>query len=223
MLTQHRVCHVGMTGPDVLAYTHTYRQLGIRKRKQTRHFGSHTEANTKTFQHQHGLRADGVIGPRTFEKLQPHFDGYARWLLKRTPHYQYEPRQLVVGYALQALKVAPCPYRMVRPYPRSISEFDREGSDCSGTFELFYLLAHKADPQINDPSGFGFNGSGNTDSLWAAGHAVSTPRPADAVFYYSDHGHVGLYLGSGRVFSHGAPGHPHVISTAAATGYRSYL
>lgn len=223
MITLPRVCHIGMSGPDVTAYTRTYRQLGIRQHHATRHYGLRTERNTKDFQHAHHLKTTGVVNEKTFDALRPHFDGYSRWLLERTPHYQYDPRELVVGYALQALKVAPCPYMQVRPYPRSIHQFDTEGSDCSGTFELFYWLGHEADKSIPDPSGFGFNGTGNTDTLWASGHAVQTPQPADAVFYYPDHGHVGLYLGGGRVFSHGAPGHPHVISTAGAVGYRSYL
>lgn len=223
-LTLPRVCHAGMRGPDVLAYSRTYRRLGIRQRDATRFFGMRMVGNTKHFQHDHQLKQTGTVNKDTFDQLRRHFDNYDKYLIGRAESkYEVTPRDLVVGYWLAMLRVAPCPYIQIRPYPMSIERFDHDGSDCSGTFELAYKLAHDHDPSIPDPSALHFDGYGYTGTLLAHGRRVATPKPGDAVFFYPDYHHVGGFLGGSRVFSHGGTGDPHITSVTYGTQFRSYL
>jgi hypothetical protein len=180
---------------------------------------------TRHVQHLHGLQADGVLGPKTFEHLAPHFDGYDKWLVRHTsvqppPH----PRDLIVGACLAMLRHAPFPYEEIRPYPSTFDELYRVGSDCSGTSTLAYKYADTAFPGlVSDPNGFGFDGYGYTGTLLNHGTRTTTPHSGDLCFYYPTYSHVGVYLGGGRVFSHGAPGQPHVIGSSYATQIRTYL
>lgn len=225
MITQPRIAHAGQKGPDIKAYSRTYRRLGIRHRPTTSFFGGHMVDNTQHFQHSHGLRADGVIGPKTFEKLAPHFDRYDKYLLKNTQvKPPPNPRDLIVGACLAMLRHSPFPYHEIRPYPATFDQLYRTGSDCSGTSTLSYKYAHTAYPGlVSDPNGFGFDGYGYTGTLLNHGTRTTTPRPGDLCFYYPTYSHVGVYLSSGRVFSHGAPGQPHVIGSSYASQFRTYL
>ncbi len=225
MTRQPRIAHAGQHGPDIKAYSRTYRRLNIRHRPVTRFFGTRMVDNTQRFQKQHGLHADGVIGPKTFAKLAPHFDGYDKWLLGQTKTKPPpNPRDLITGACLAMLRHAPFPYREVRPYPPSLGSVYAEGSDCSGTSTLAYKYAHVAYPShVSDPNGFNFNGYGYTGTLLNHGKRTTTPHPGDLCFYYPTYSHVGVYLGNGRVFSHGAPGQPHVIGSSYATQIRTYL
>jgi hypothetical protein len=230
-LTLPRVCHAGLSGPDVRAYSRVYRGLGIRQRRETRFFGVHMVGNTEHFQRDTTyhmgvtLKPTGIINQATFLALRPHLDPYSRYLIGLADkQLTVNPRDLVVGMWLAMLRLAPFPYEQIRPYPSGdLAMLDRVGSDCSGTFELAYKYAHGHDPTIPDPSNYDFDGYGWTGSLDANGTKVRTPRPGDACFYYPDHGHVGGFLGGDRVFSHGKTGDPHVTSSSFAVEFRSYL
>lgn len=225
MIKQPRTAHAGIRGPDIKAYSRTLRRVNIRHRPVTRFFGLHMVEGTRHFQREHGLTADGVLGPKTFEKLAPHFDGYDKWLIRHTtvkppPH----PRDLVAGACLAMLRHSPFPYHEVRPYPASFDLLYHEGSDCSGTSTLAYKYAHTAQPDaVGDPNGFGFDGYGYTGTLLNHGTRTTTPHHGDLCFYYPAYSHVGVYLGDGRVFSHGGPGQPIVIASSFATQIRSYI
>lgn len=224
-LTLPRVCHAGLHGPDVRAYSRTYRRLHIRLKRETNFFGMFMVGNTEHFQRDHGLPETGIVNQATFLALRPHFDPYDRYLIALADKtLTVTPRELVVGMWIAMLRVAPFPYEQIRPYPSGdISNLDRLGSDCSGTFELAYKYAHGHDATIQDPSNFAFDGYGWTGTLLDNGRRVSTPRPGDACFWYPDRGHVGGYLGGGKAFSHGKPGDPHVAPTTACVEFRTYL
>lgn len=87
------------------------------------------------------------------------------------------------------------------PLTRFISE------DCSSSVTGLYWLAG-----LPDPNGRGYDGYGYTGTLaahgrivWHLGDSLALLRPGDLVFYGGGfpHHHVTMYLGAGRVFSHG--------------------
>lgn len=69
---------------------------------------------------------------------------------------------------------------------------------------------------LKDPNGLGYNGFGYTGTLIQNGKRVSASnlKPGDLVFY-GRHGisHVAIYVGSGRVVSHGSESGPLLLST----------
>ncbi len=225
MLKLPRVCHAGLRGPDVHAYSRVYRSAGVRHRKPTTFFGVHMVDNTQHFQKNHGLRQDGVVGPKTFDAMRPYFDGYDRYLLKKeiTQLKVPGPRELIVGAALAMYHNRPFPYEEVRPYPNTLAGFYSRGSDCSGTSTGCYHYAHLSHSNVSDPNEMNFNGYGSTYSMVPRGAKVINALPGDLAFYYPTFSHVGVYLGNGNVFSHGKPGDPTIIPLSWATMVRSYL
>lgn len=94
-------------------------------------------------------------------------------------------------------------YEQVRPMPASL--FGKpvpKYIDCSSFATLVYKAA-----KMPDPNGLGYNGSGNTETLWEHGKPTSKPQPGDLVFWTSDpsrvpvagsSSHVAVYIGSGQ-------------------------
>jgi hypothetical protein len=103
-------------------------------------------------------------------------------------------------------------YAQVRPYPSSFSQTPIR-TDCSGFAEMVYR-----DAGAPDPNGTNFDGSGNTDSQQQHGKAVQKPKPGDLVFY-SNPGHVVIYLGNGQAASFGSEPAPHIVNI----NYRPYV
>ena len=155
----------------------------------------------------------GHYGPETHRKLTPFFDRYGRWLLNearadlleaererqvrarvvQAAHFYYSERD-AIGYS-QARPV-PTIYYGLRPpqVPRYL--------DCSGLALTCYWVAGCLPVLGREHQG----GYGNTWSLTRYGVQVTVDelRPADFVFYGSDVGHMAVYVGSGRVVSHGS-------------------
>ena len=46
-------------------------------------FGINTERAVKNFQRDFGLNPDGIVGPKTFEKLLPYINGYTTYKIKK--------------------------------------------------------------------------------------------------------------------------------------------
>ena len=80
-------------------------------------------------------------------------------------------------------------------------------TDCSGLVICAFKRAG-----WGDPSGEGYNGSGNTSTLRAHGKKVgiATIQRNDLV-HYNDPDHVALYVGDGMVISHGKQGDPVLV------------
>lgn len=89
-------------------------------------------------------------------------------------------------------------------------------TDCSGFATLCYKWA--AAP---DPNGFRYNGYGYTGSLMnhMANISRSQLKPGDlVVFGYYPGEHVVIYIGNGKVISHGKEGDPKAATLAAYEG-----
>lgn len=219
-----RYCHAGLNGPDVTAYSEIYRRIHLRDRPKTRHFGLFMVAETRRFQREHGIRSDGVVGPKTFEALRPHFNSYDRWLFqKETKLIIPSASILVVGAMTAMYKHRPFRYIETRPYPDELRLFWEHGSDCSGTSTGGYHYAYLFHKDTPDPNGLHFDGYGYTGTMLNHGTRVGSPAPGDLCFYYPTYSHVGVYLGGGRVFSHGHTGDPRIIPSSWATQTRRYL
>lgn len=116
--------------------------------------------------------------------------------------------QKVADAATRLIALAPRHYSQARPAPMSEAAFELHGSDCSGVAILCYKLA-----SLPDPNGTGYNGYGYTGSLIRRGKHVDfwQKEPGDLVFYgphAGDSTHVTIYLGDGKVASHGHEGGP---------------
>lgn len=93
-------------------------------------------------------------------------------------------------------------------------------SDCSQFATWAYESAGVA-----DPNGNGYNGAGNTTTLWAHGRATNfgALKPGDLIFY-SNPDHVGVYVGQGCEVEFGGDPGPLLVRTnyRPAKGYRTY-
>lgn len=138
-------------------------------------------------------------------------------------------RNAVVQVAEAALRVEQSDhynYEQIRPYPASLfsASAHSRGIDCSAFATLVYKEAGAPDP--ND---FGYNGGGNTVSLAARGVWVFTPDIGDLVFYggtKSAPGHVGVYVGAGKVIEIGSDKGILKVDVGYRTdivGYKRYL
>ncbi len=100
-------------------------------------------------------------------------------------------------------------YKEVRPMPNSLFGKPPIVTDCSGFATLCYKAAG-----VKDPNGSGYNGQGYTGTLQSHGSKTNNPQPGDLVFYYPGQGaggtagHVGVYIGEGKVIDFGHPGAP---------------
>lgn len=104
--------------------------------------------------------------------------------------------------------------------------------DCSSSVTGLYWLAGLPDP--NGPR-FNYNGYGYTGTLstqgrvvWHLGQPLSLLRPGDLIFYGGGwpHHHVTMYIGNGRVFSHGTDTGPYnlpALYRSDAVGAHRYV
>ncbi len=95
---------------------------------------------------------------------------------------------VIVAWAKQAVKDQPLfdwvesrPFPLYWPTPAR-----RIQDDCGATVDLYFFMAGAADPMGN-----GYDGAGNTETLWAAAEAAgqlfrepTSTKPADLVIYY---------------------------------------
>lgn len=119
------------------------------------------------------------------------------------------PRDRIVEAAKWALaNKSHFKYREVRPMPKSLFE-NPCITDCSGFATLCYKAAG-----LRDPNRLNYDGEGFTGTLQKQGNKTNTPEPGDLVFYFpgagpgGSAGHVGVYIGEGKVIDFGGPGGP---------------
>lgn len=121
----------------------------------------------------------------------------AKHLIERASlvHYSQARRmQIVVGHLA------------IPPLTRAIYE------DCSSSTTGLYWLARLADPNGLGYNGFGFTGTqaNHGRTVWRLGQSLARLLPGDLIFYGPyPHRHVTMYLGAGRVFSHGSEAGPY--------------
>lgn len=215
-----RSLRLGSRGRDVKALHRALRTAGVRPRaaKSTNVFDEETDAEVRSFQAAQRIEVDGEVGRITLARLEPHFDAYGRFLIgqvaKRIGRASNVRQRIVaaanVGYEhREAVHYTQSVQRMegvrerIRPprYPR------RE--DCSSFATWCYWAA-----SAPDPNGLGYNGFGYTGTQIQCGAVTREPRPGDLVFYGrgSIPSHVAVYVGNGRVISHGSEAGPYLLA-----------
>lgn len=208
----------GDIGPDVLAVKRALvaaDYLGYGPKEEiTRQFGEKMYTALRAFQKAKALQVDGIYGIASHRKLMPFFDSHGCWLMGRAPLPQspaLTPRQKVVNEATWGYNNrGSIHYRQFRPM-QTLNMGHRlpQSLDCSEFSTVSYKRSDCPDP--NGPS-FGYNGLGYTGTLAVHGQLVSTnqARPADLVLYGGGYPyeHVAVYVGFGRVISHGSEAGP---------------
>lgn len=223
-----RTLHRGMKGNDVLAIKRAlahakYRRWGF---GFNRFFRRRLAQDIRRFQHDHGLRVDGVYGPKTHAKLMHYFDAYGAYLMIKT-------KKRLAALAAPTGKSAVVYQAMIAYNNRYKVHYTQGGSrmmivryrikdlvawfrghsylyeDCSSISTGYYYIAG-----LPDPNGLHYNGQGYTGTLAVHGRWVSVPEPGDLALYgwgFPYH-HVAVYVGGGRVVSHGSEIGPLLVS-----------
>ena len=218
-IKQCRPVKQGMRGRDITAYKRGLGHTGIidwEAAKFTPYAGPFFTKSVKIFQKRNGLPQDGVIGPRTHDKLENHFDAYAvkmykefcdnfdptaklRLEIRDAAHYWWSIRDRIV-------------YSQTRPMDLNKPPSYPNPTDCSSFATQCYYAAG-----AKDPNGRGYDGQGYTGTLLAHGTKINKSQLAigDLVFYgYTTRSspafpvgsptHVAIYAGSGMVYSMGS-------------------
>ena len=103
-------------------------------------------------------------------------------------------------------------YAEVRPIQYDLPPGE---TDCSGLVICAFKRAN-----LPDPSGNGYDGSGNTTSLRAHGKRIAVVSiQRNDLAHYDNPQHVALYVGDAEVISFGHPGDP----TRRPMGYRQIV
>lgn len=170
---------------------------------------------------------DGIYTLADHKLLASKYDEYGRWLMisamplspeeqKRnkivaTAFVGYNNR-VNIHYTQSALRMQGVRQHILPPkYPN--------WEDCSSFATWCYWVSGAP-----DPNGLGYNGYGYTGTQVLHGHTttVVSAKPGDLFFYGSSRGiptHVAVYVGGGRVISHGSEAGPLLL----AWNYRNDL
>ncbi len=221
-----RELHKGMHGQDVRALQRALHKADCRDHPATADFGRATRRQVIRFQRHAGIsRNRGIVKQRTWDALQPYFDGYDSYLVS---HLHVTPP--ITDKISKMLKVAwwyygnkPHHYYQQRPMQDTAAPPNVDWYlDCS---EFVYVCAKAAG--LPDPSGFGYTAYGNTDSFLA--HMKSAAGPAKGrLAFYDDPGHVVIITGQANgvwmCLSHGSEGGPgyYPINYRPVSAYRTF-
>ena len=224
----------GMKGKDCKAVKRALHKSGVGpKTRDNEQFGDLATRALRNFQKHHGLKVDGIYGLATHRRLAPFFDAYGAWLMgqARAMTGEEAKRSVIVatamlGYRQRAtIHYTQGSLRMegVRRHvkPPDVPHYE----DCSSFVTWLYWVA--AAP---DPNGRGYDGYGYTGTQILNGHQVGLAQlePGDLVFYGTRAvpSHVAVYVGGGKVVSHGSELGPLLVDRRYRSdihSMRSYL
>jgi hypothetical protein len=231
LIPYKRPIKLGTKGNDVLATKRALAHAGLRPWGFgfTKAAGKRWVRDIRVFQQKNGLHVDGVYGPKTHAKLVKYFDHYGAYLYN---HYHVPVgstlRQGIVANAIfgynhrGSIHYTQSSMRMYgvkhHVHPPGIPYYE----DCSSFATWCYYAAGAPDPNHLGYSGFGFTGT-----LGSHGTRTLSPRPGDLCFYgFFPYHHVTIYIGGGRVISHGSEIGPLLTTMRYRSDYhetRSYL
>lgn len=221
-----RVLRPGARGKDVVAVKRAIRRAKSgRLRGLTPIFGPFFKRELCSFQARHGLKARGAYDLPTHKLLAPHFDAYAGFLylghVPRKAPTKAEAREQALRKRIVAAMLVLYNHRAAVHYTQGSRRMDGvilrlhppqfpRYADCSSAATWAYYAAGAP-----DPNGANYNGTGYTGTLSRRGRKVSLQeaKPGDLVFYGPGWpwGHVAVYIGGGRVLSHGSEAGPYLL------------
>jgi hypothetical protein len=204
-------------GDDVLAVKRALvrAHYGGRGMLLTKFMGEAAMRNVHRFQHAHSLPV-GAYDYHTHKVLSPYFDARGRQLLNN--YLKQGVRQRIVEVAIydslhnSLMHYTQGPQRMYgvrnRIRPPEVPKYE----DCSSFATYCYWVAGAP-----DPNGLHYNGYGYTGTQIDNGRRVANPSPGDICFYgWGYNGapkHEALYIGSGKIVSHGSDSGPQIRSS----------
>lgn len=236
-----RVLHYGNRGYDVKAVKRGLHAAGHKRPSlENNRFGSGTYTAVKNFQKQHGLKADGVYGERTHNKLKPYMskDGYAAWLYN---HAKVPPPTPVLTVREQMVRAGFLTFAHRDDIHYTMGAQRMEGvrnkihppnyphwEDCSSMYTWWSYVSGAPDPNGFNYAGYGFTGTMVLHGTRLA--SSSQLRRGDAVFYgrnnSGDPTHVAMYAGTKdgvmMVISHGSEAGPLYLALRYRHDIHSY-
>jgi hypothetical protein len=224
---------IGSKGRDVLALQRALQRAGslARTHKAGRVFDSEVDTAVRAFQAAQSLEVDGVVGPDTYEALGPSYDSRGKWLVSQV---RLEPPDAELPLSSSATirqKIVLAAHLGVEQ--RSRIHYTQDGrrmdgvrrrilppavpswEDCSSFATWCYWVAGAPDPNGRNYDGFGYTGTQIVNGV-----ETTDPEPGDLCFYGSSRSaitHVTIYVGNGRVVSHGRDEGPELYG---AVNYR---
>jgi cell wall-associated NlpC family hydrolase len=213
-----RILRLGSKGRDVSALQLALRAAKVRHERpnESRKFDKDTDAQVREFQRTHTLHVDGEVGKNTYAALGKFYDERGIKLLnavdttKPKTMKQNIAAAAHVGYVNRdQIHYTQGSQRMVGVSQEIHPPKFPHWADCSSFITWCYWAAG-----ARDPNGRGYNGTGYSGTLLQHGTETKEARVGDIVFYghgRSDINHVTVYVGNGRVVSHGQESGPQLF------------
>lgn len=213
---------MGMKGRDVTAVQYALRHAGVREGKPTGRYGKATKHQVGEFKRHAGIKDENGYGTHTHKHLWPEFGIRARRLYREAANNIGKSQVVhdvvaagMLGYEERAyIHYTQGPDRMkdFAPPPNVPND-----TDCSA-FDTWCYKSGGAP----DPNGFGYNGYGFTGTMLEHGTQIATPVVGCLVFYGHPVSHVALYIGNGRVISHGSEAGPLLLDVHYRSDFNQY-
>jgi peptidoglycan hydrolase-like protein with peptidoglycan-binding domain len=223
-----RELHQGHKGKDVVAVQRALKKVGVRKKNATGSYGKGTVLNVKNYQKREGIKVDGVYGRDTHLHMMRDkgFDQYGAMLMQEAANSQKEVgvrSRLKVGamwgYTNRgSIHYTQGPLRMYGVRNKIRIPGIPIWEDCSSFVTWVYWQAGARDPNGLAYSGFGFTGTQIENGTRL--RSILEAQVGDLLFYGPSSSvitHVTIFVGDGRVVSHGSESGPNF----GPYGYRS--
>lgn len=214
-----RILRLGSKGRDVRALQRALRAAKVRHEppNESRRFDRETDAQVGEFQKAHGLLVDGEVGKNTYAALAEFYDERSIELLNAvdTTTPKTMRQNIVAAARLGYVNRDQIHYTQGSQRMEGVTEELHpprfpHWADCSSFVTWCYWASGE-----RDPNGRGYNGTGYSGTLLQHGKETKEARVGDIVFYghsRSDINHVTVYVGNGRVVSHGQESGPQLYS-----------
>lgn len=140
-----KILRYGSTGIDVELLQSTLKKIGFYNGKIDGIFGNHTQDAVYNFQREFGIKADGVVGEQTWNKLMPYINGTVGNIVPTDMSYPYR----IMMMNINSLKNK-YPFIVVGNYGESVLErkipYIKLGV---GEKQVFYSASMHANEWIN--------------------------------------------------------------------------